>query len=605
MNKEPLASNGRLGQERTARPPTELGITRSRTRRTTFSPTSRSRARTRASRTSSSRATETDGEAAAYGDGFYTRRGASGARGTGLTIRFSVNPEAREGKDFTARRFVIFRNRNALRVIPESLSLEPEAYFRFLLDGEGFDHSDLGILERLKRRVGIKLRALGAPERGRIVSILVDTAVPRERRLIAIQEWLTGEAARRVPESGLLLRNLLASDDADARAMTTLLYLSKQWHPFLAADPGLRDAFRLDRLVQLAGKLPGGMAPFGERFTNDLGFHVSGLENPFVLARVRENPVEAFRILLRLFEFESKMSWPSTPRVIELQMIETLKQALETVVTDTPAALAEIEPLVDGVLNGNGPRYDVIKHILGAPAYAASPRYDGWLRLIAALSPAEGMSRLIVHVMPKPHVTVRPIWRELADQLLANHYPETASVLLSRPAVVARADWPELMREAIRRGFKDTKGTKKGNWPLMHCLLADAPLARPEWASLAREFLEHEEGDARAFLTGLSLIDELISDDRVLKHPEWEALIETVAIGGHHDQTLREIIERIRKDSPRHGSPPIARAATPARAAEGAAGTPAGMRAAVGGLRVLLGPVIADVRAGDASNTSS
>ena len=41
----------------------------------------------------------------AYGEGFYTAKGREGAAGTGFTIRFKVNPEAREGKDFISTNF--------------------------------------------------------------------------------------------------------------------------------------------------------------------------------------------------------------------------------------------------------------------------------------------------------------------------------------------------------------------------------------------------------------------------------------------------------------------------------------------------------------------
>jgi hypothetical protein len=40
------------------------------------------------------------GELATFGDGFYTKIGKEGARGTGLTIRFHINPEAGVGSDF-------------------------------------------------------------------------------------------------------------------------------------------------------------------------------------------------------------------------------------------------------------------------------------------------------------------------------------------------------------------------------------------------------------------------------------------------------------------------------------------------------------------------
>jgi len=100
----------------------------------------------------------TVGESAAYGEGFYTKAGRAGAVGSGLTIRFRLNPNAREGKDadFTIHGdFVLIHNKAALEVIPESL----EFHLKDLLEiarGEKnleIEHSDLALLEKLKRKL--------------------------------------------------------------------------------------------------------------------------------------------------------------------------------------------------------------------------------------------------------------------------------------------------------------------------------------------------------------------------------------------------------------------------------------------------------------------
>jgi hypothetical protein len=65
------------------------------------------------------------GENAVHGDGFYTKIGNEGAVGSGLTIRFRVDPRARVGTDFLFPKdspdYVIVLNKRALLVIPESL----------------------------------------------------------------------------------------------------------------------------------------------------------------------------------------------------------------------------------------------------------------------------------------------------------------------------------------------------------------------------------------------------------------------------------------------------------------------------------------------------
>ena len=92
----------------------------------------------------------------AYIDGFYTRMGRQGGRGTGLTIRFKVNPKAREGTDFIKEGdFIIFQNKNALKVIPESLNFSAETLFEIIKNPKEFniDHSDKALWEKFLRKI--------------------------------------------------------------------------------------------------------------------------------------------------------------------------------------------------------------------------------------------------------------------------------------------------------------------------------------------------------------------------------------------------------------------------------------------------------------------
>ncbi len=104
-----------------------------------------------------------EGEKALRGDGFYTRIGKNGAeeRETGLTIRFTVDPKARagaasQGADFTVDEdYVIFHNKNALVVIPESLNFSLDDLLKMAESDKAFevDKSDLALLEALKRKL--------------------------------------------------------------------------------------------------------------------------------------------------------------------------------------------------------------------------------------------------------------------------------------------------------------------------------------------------------------------------------------------------------------------------------------------------------------------
>ncbi len=94
-----------------------------------------------------------NGESALYGNGFYVQKGVKGARGSNITIRFRMNPNAREGSDFIlSNDYLIIRNRNAIEVIPEYLQLNLEGYLALLKSG-AIDSFDLGIKYKLDQRM--------------------------------------------------------------------------------------------------------------------------------------------------------------------------------------------------------------------------------------------------------------------------------------------------------------------------------------------------------------------------------------------------------------------------------------------------------------------
>lgn len=96
------------------------------------------------------------GEIAVYGDGFYTLRGRDSYNTTGITVRFSVHPEARQGSDFTIHDngIIVFKNKNALKVIPESLTYHLHDILRIAETDDHLwvQHSDKGLLEKQLRR---------------------------------------------------------------------------------------------------------------------------------------------------------------------------------------------------------------------------------------------------------------------------------------------------------------------------------------------------------------------------------------------------------------------------------------------------------------------
>jgi hypothetical protein len=93
-----------------------------------------------------------NGEEALHGDGFYTRMGKEGGRGTGIAIRFKIDPQAREGMDFTKHGDkVVVLNKKALRVIQESINIGIADLVEMLENGSfKISSGDKGIYEMMK-----------------------------------------------------------------------------------------------------------------------------------------------------------------------------------------------------------------------------------------------------------------------------------------------------------------------------------------------------------------------------------------------------------------------------------------------------------------------
>lgn len=103
------------------------------------------------------------GERAIHGQGFYTRRGRTGAAGTGFTIRFTLDPNAREGVDFTLAEdgdFIIVLKKNALTVIHESLNINPAELIHLAEMNQkvDIDFSDSGLQYMFQR--GLKAASI-------------------------------------------------------------------------------------------------------------------------------------------------------------------------------------------------------------------------------------------------------------------------------------------------------------------------------------------------------------------------------------------------------------------------------------------------------------
>ncbi len=178
------------------------------------------------------------GEVAMYGDGFYTKAGNKGAKGSGLTIRFHLDPDAREESDFVqvpGNDFVIVKNKAALKVIPESLHMGPFEYFRMLANSDGKPNkSDRGILEKLKRRIGSKLQTFSPQEERELLDIVwAVIADPSRHDAPILMEWFALPMSNRHPE----MLEALIQNGAEVmdRSIARLILSQPHWkgHPEL------------------------------------------------------------------------------------------------------------------------------------------------------------------------------------------------------------------------------------------------------------------------------------------------------------------------------------------------------------------------------------
>lgn len=148
------------------------------------------------------------GENAAAGKGFYVLKGDRGLWGTGITIRFHINPDAREGTDFTIEGdMLVFLNKNALRVIQNSYSVDFVGFFEMLTDPVNESY-DLGNLERLRRKITHDIRSVSAEEEAKVLKIVQDHVKTRsslpmiERTVLSPLEssWLKVRHSTKYPD---------------------------------------------------------------------------------------------------------------------------------------------------------------------------------------------------------------------------------------------------------------------------------------------------------------------------------------------------------------------------------------------------------------------
>ena len=127
------------------------------------------------------------GEGAMVEDGFYTKLGFKGAKGTNLTIRFKLNLKAREESDFIYNRnngVVILKNKKAITLIQENINVTLKDFIKLVING-GVREQDLGLIEKMKRKFKRKVF-----EKNEIDEVVLYLMNPRVLNLISKKSWI-------------------------------------------------------------------------------------------------------------------------------------------------------------------------------------------------------------------------------------------------------------------------------------------------------------------------------------------------------------------------------------------------------------------------------
>ncbi len=180
-----------------------------------------------------------DGEVAAYGDGFYTRLGMEGARGTGITIRFKLHPDAIEGVDFTLNGdYLVVTNKAALELIQENIHLTLYNFLTLLMSGQISDN-DKGLLEKLRRKF-----ARYQAEKEELSLIVKDFFVDGDTDRLseeALNYWFASQGSVDFPET---VDYVTKRYDCDTSLKCLLP--NEHWHSYLKAELNVAELIQRD-----------------------------------------------------------------------------------------------------------------------------------------------------------------------------------------------------------------------------------------------------------------------------------------------------------------------------------------------------------------------
>jgi disulfide oxidoreductase YuzD len=394
------------------------------------------------------------GEAAMYGDGFYTKTGKEGARGTGLTIRFHLDPNAKEGHDFTyvsGHDYVVVKNKAALKVIPESLNIGPVEYFKMISGGgeAKLGNSDTGILEKLKRRIDAKIRALTDHEIKEIAKIVQSEikSSSNPEKSAAMREWFSLPCSKNHPE---LLNALIKK-----RTPSTDAYLAQ----YILSQPLWRDHPELvEKLIK--------------KGTVDMSIAKHVLSQPH---------------------------WKDHPELVEKLIKKgTLDTDIARHVLSQPHWRDHPE-FVEQLIKYGTVDWAIAKHVLSQPHWKDHPELVEQLIKRGAMD-----ASMAQYVLSQPHWQSHPKWTEWVEKLLAKKdFHVDYAILSDILAHPASKDHPEWIEDLVKRESPPGSyfGRQRKEWERFKNDI-ERTLRKPHWKNHPK--LRHMVGGGDPTLSALS-----------------------------------------------------------------------------------------------------
>jgi hypothetical protein len=462
------------------------------------------------------------GEAAAYGDGFYTRIGRLGARGTGLTIRFHLDPGARENADFIrAGEFVVIRNKAAFKVIPESLDISSVEFFRMLTTGSQLDTSDRGILEKLRRRISNKANRLSSTEVDEMGKLVEDELRKEKPNYLAMNEfWFSHTFSTRRPDlAHALARSQKAFGHTSDAGITLSLMGYDHWHRTLRERlQEFHSALRKDvEAADIDFKLLKPWLKSSEDMEFKKSLSAKSLLQLIVLQNAESYGEADPEILTRLTSWLAPKidKLPSEDRTFLNGAIEQnaiLKKAANSNPTWFSAQLFESVSRVTDGFNSGTVLGDLLKK---NPQWLTTSDVSHVIRALDRLT-WESPSKEIIQILSQPGWETQPNTSRLIRKLATNYRSGLPLVsLLKTPHYLNHPRWGEWVNEVISHDITSTY-----NHLIVRNLLSTKQAAQSPFRD---SFLEWTVRAAKKDIN----ISFWVRDD-VLTQPHWKEVLKDV-----------------------------------------------------------------------------